>query len=392
MVFGINPFGVPTSGGISHAKAWTPNKPIGYRQVIKSKIKNRVLFLLTFCLVQLQPLRSFAQHDQENLDAFLQTYIGFREKDFAKMQQGRVVAKLLDTDVGREIAVFGIVRIDMPKGAFIAMFPDRALIIESALAIESGEFSMPPTIADVRGLTLDKDDAEAIRHCKIGHCDIKLSAAAIERFQKKEPWNQPDGQNAVLTEFKQMLVEYVAAYQKGGNEAMAVYHDKKEPLHLVSEFRDMLQESPYLYKYRPQLHAYLENYPNATLPNSRRLIFWAKDDLGTKRKVIALTQILIYQPVEHKIADFLIASKQLYASHYFEAAFGITALADNPDSAGENFYLIYLVRSRIDALRNKFVHLLKGKIQGAVRKRFEEKLQQVKQTAETRYHQKKSPD
>jgi hypothetical protein len=48
----------------------------------------------------------------------------------------------------------------------------------------------------------------------------------------------------------------------------------------------------------------------------------------------------------------LIASKQIYASHYFEASLELTALVEAKEP-GENsgFFLLYLNRSRLDNFR-----------------------------------------
>ena len=50
-------------------------------------------------------------------------------------------------------------------------------------------------------------------------------------------------------------------------------------------------------------------------------------------------------------AEIVIASKQLYANHYFNGSLGLTFLFDHPLPNGKmGCYLIYVNRSRIDAL------------------------------------------
>jgi hypothetical protein len=62
----------------------------------------------------------------------------------------------------------------------------------------------------------------------------------------------------------------------------------------------------------------------------------------------------------------VIASKQIWASHYYDGSLGITVLVD----ANPGTYLVYLNRSRIDLLRDAGFKrwLVKRFAPGAIRK------------------------
>ena len=335
-----------------------------------------------FCTASLSAQQGHAR--SRDLNRFLTEEIHFKAQDFADLQRGEIITRLLDSPVGREIAVFGIVRINASMKRFLELLPDAHLMIETTTAIESGTFSSPPAVSDLAGLTLDPDDFKAIMNCKIGDCDIKLSAETIREIQKLLN-DLPDGTDpaqVIITALRKRMVGYVASYITGGNQALATYYDKKKPLRLVDEFHDMLRNSPYLYNYQPEFHHFLENYPASPLPGTKDFIHWAKEDIGANKRVISLIHMILYRPPKLRIADALIASKQIYASHYFEASLGITALAHVDEPQDQPFYLIHLNRSRIDVLRHVRFGFLKNKIKKGVVKLLRRKMSLVKQAAE----------
>ena len=79
----------------------------------------------------------------------------------------------------------------------------------NAAILEIGSFSSQPTLGDLESLTLETGDIEDLKDCVVGECQVKLSAAMIERFRKEIDWNAPDYALKVTSLFKQMLSEYV---------------------------------------------------------------------------------------------------------------------------------------------------------------------------------------
>jgi hypothetical protein len=63
----------------------------------------------------------------------------------------------------------------------------------------------------------------------------------------------------------------------------------------------------------------------------------------------------------------LVASKQLYASHYFDASLALTAFVEANEPSTSRSYLLYLNHSRIGALRGFFVGLKRSVICAQVR-------------------------
>ena len=104
----------------------------------------------------------------------------------------------------------------------------------------------------------------------------------------------------------------LTSYQKGGKKGLAVYRDKKRPEYVAEEFAAMIDEMPSLQRRDPAMRQYLLEYPKTQLPNSTSFFYWHKVNFGLK-PTIMINHVVITETPEHT----LVASKQIYASHYF---------------------------------------------------------------------------
>ena len=68
----------------------------------------------------------------------------------------------------------------------------------------------------------------------------------------------------------------------------------------------------------------------------------------------------------HETADeTVVASKMLYASHYFRAALELRVLVPDP-ARGQGFWFVTVSRSRVDGLSGFIGRLLRGKVRGEI--------------------------
>lgn len=306
------------------------------------------------------------------------------------MNQGEIVTRLLNPKVSQEVTVFSIMRLDIPRQYIREYFRNTEGFMEIIFAQSFGKFSNPPRLEDIQTLILIPEDLKAIKDCKVGDCDIKMPLQAMQRFQKEIDWSASGHEKHVNQLYKEMLVKYVQSYLTKGDAVLMEYRDQKYPLRLFDEFQDILNKSPYLFAYLPKLYRYLENYPKVELPNGESRIYWAKDDLGAKRPVISVNHIIAYEPGTPGI-EIVIASKQLYASHYYEASLGLTLLMDIPSETTEqefdkpNLYLMYFNRSHLDVLRRTQLKFLRSGIKNGILELAEQRLKSLKVKIESLY-------
>jgi hypothetical protein len=278
--------------------------------------------------LMLAMLASSARAEDPPARVFLRKVVGFTD---AAVETGQVVTKQLPATDKPEIAAFGAVRLRGDPTAFLRQARDVGTARRSASILETGRFTRPPRVEDLAGLTLDEGDFDSARECKPGDCGIKLARSAMERIRREIDWKAADARSRASGLMKNMLVEYTAAYMQGGTAAMATYVDKDRPLEAPAEFRKLLAASPYLVEYVPALHQYVEAFPKASLAGAEDLFYWTKDKFAPK-PTISVYHVTIWNDPEN--ADVaVIASKQIYASHYFQAGLDLLAVVSAPGGA-----------------------------------------------------------
>ena len=292
--------------------------------------------------------------------AFLRKEIGLADSDLTAMDRGQAVAKSLRTKASKEIAVLGVVQVRVPKEFFLDEFRDIARFKKSEFVTQIGRFSEPPRPEDLEALTLERSDLDGLTTCRVGKCDMKLPGPFIARLRAEVDWNSPNHEARANAVWREVFVDYINAYLARGHEALAAYEHRKASIDPVEEFRTLLRQSLHVYGDMPALHEYLQEFPNATLPHVENFVYWSKEHFGLK-PVINLTHVAIYRPPTTG-GEVLIASKNIYSSHYIDASLGLTVLVDcQADEGAACLYLMYLNRSRIDALGGAF-----GKIKHAI--------------------------
>lgn len=309
---------------------------------------------------------------------FLQQQMGLSPADLAAVRRGTPVATLPAATDPREIAAFGVVRVNASRRVFVDAVLDIEGYMRSDTVSPVGRFSAPPVAADLDGLTLSGDDLEALRDCRAGHCGLKLSAEMIATLRTEVPWSAPDWSHQAARRFKRVLVDYVASYQRDGSGALAEYVDKALAVKLADTTRSLMAASPYVSAHAPEFLAYLALGPAAApLPGTTRFVYWATEQFGYK-PTLTVSEVVLYLPPDVPDAPVFVATTQLYATHYFEGSVALTVATTLAGGPPPGFHLLYLHRSRLDALRGGFLGLKRFTAGRRIRARLEHTMQQSK--------------
>jgi len=303
-----------------------------------------------------------------------QAHVHLSPSELSIADRGDALSKLLPAADAREMAAFGMVQVNTTADTLAARFRDIANFKKSEQILEIGKFATRPTVQDLKGLTLDEAELAAIKSCEVGRCDLRLSGEMIARLRRGAP-----GDVAAL--FRQILVDYVNAYAAGGSAALIRYEDKSPSVSLATDFQGLLGASRYLRDYAPEFAAYLQSYPQNKPQGAEDFFYWSKEKFGVK-PVISLTHVFMYRRPDSN--DLLIVSKQIFATHYFDSSMGITALVAGSETT--KFYLIYLNRSRVDALGGMFGGVLSSLIRRQIENGLVTNLKLTKQRLETGLH------
>jgi hypothetical protein len=278
---------------------------------------------------------------------FLRTVGGFSQGDLQRLDRGEAVAKLLDTD-RREIATVGAIRISAPRARLLERYRDISTLRGSNIVLQLGTFAAAPRAQDLGTFTPEDYDLETIRDCKPGDCGVRLSAETMSRFNREVNWGAADWKQQAGSLWRTTLAEYAAAYRATG--ALGDYRNKATPLSVKEEFDLLFEESRYFAATAPEFFGYLQGFPRVRLAGAEDLLYWAKDDIGL-RPITSITHQALYTPPSSGAArpPAFIGTKQIYATHYFDAALGLTMAFDD---GGSGFYMVCINRARTRSLQS----------------------------------------
>ncbi|HXW07601.1 MAG TPA: hypothetical protein VD833_20365 [Vicinamibacterales bacterium] len=328
--------------------------------------------LVVFVLLAVGP--SVVRAPREPHD-FLRTAGGMSEGDLEALDGGRPVARVIETG-RREIAVVGAVRIRGPRSRMIARYRDVSNLRKSSLVLQLGVFGRPARSEDLLPLEFEDYDLQAVRDCKPGTCGVRLSPAAMNRFHGSVTWESPDWAMQSAATWRQMLAELMETYQARGDGSLFVYHNREAPVSVAGELQALYLQSSYVTRMAPEPFRHVREFPRSPLAGAENVFYWSKDDFGL-RPVLSLTHLVVYDPPAP--APALVATKQIYATHYFDAALGLTLAID--DGSG-GFYMVSINRARTRSLTSRFRGVVRSIVQGRSRDALERILGSVKQAVE----------
>jgi hypothetical protein len=278
------------------------------------------------------------------LETYLTKYVKLAPEARAKLLAGEPVTKLLEAEASKEVAIFGAVWVDAPITSYLAAVRDIERFESGDAFRVTKKISSPPRLEDFAQLTLPDEDVRDLRSCKVARCELKLSQEAIERLQREIQWTRPDAREQVNRILRDSAREYVTGYLEGGNDRLAVYRDRDRPTFVAREFVSLVDRLPALTELLPHVRRYLLEFPRATLPGSESFLYWQEADFGLKPTIRINHLVMTQAP-----GGAMVASKMLYASHYFWTALELRVLALDP-ARGAGFWFVTESRSRSDGL------------------------------------------
>jgi hypothetical protein len=328
----------------------------------------------------------------EDPRAFLGALLDLSAGDVARAAGGHVVAKTLDAS-DDEVAVLGLVRVAVPPDFYASRMADIETFKTDEAVLQIGAFGTPARLADIRELTLESSDVGKLRECKVRDCGVHMPAAFIEAFRTGVDWHSGAAQSQADVVMRRSLVDYVSSYRSGA-AGMITYESDDKPLAMADVFRKIVSADDALLGRVPVLRGYLLAGPGHAPAGLSSQIYWSKEKVGRKA-VISVTDMVTYRPSAMPPVEYVVASKQLYATHYFEASLGLTFLVRDTASTAPATYVSYVNRSRVDAFGGFFGAIARKIVRSRARSGLEEQMQKLKVRLEREYaasvHEPTSP-
>ena len=275
-----------------------------------------------------------------DLQTYFKKYIGLNDRQIKAIRSSEGFAKTLPSRTPDEIFVFGAIYVSAKPETYVMLSRDfdRRRNIPGFPAI--GEFSSPPLLSDLKGFVLDSDEIKSLKSCKPGKCPIQMPAASIKEIRQSTDWSTPDAVNRFNQVLQESALERLSAYQRDGNRALGVYDDKQPPVDVAAQFKYMLSYSSVLPHQLPDFYNYLLSYPQGKPATAEDSFYWARVEFGLK-PTLRIVHVISMSANSDGRPIFVIAEKQLYASHYFRTALDLTfCISDVSDPNRPGFHLI----------------------------------------------------
>lgn len=262
---------------------------------------------------------------------------GFSADDIQRIERGEVIVKGLAGD-DETVAIAAAMYLAVVPEFFVEHFRRIEAFKQTPEVLQIGRFGAVPSAADLGALTLDTGELRDARHCKVGDCAFKLDTAGIEGLRS----TQDD--RAALDALRTHLAGYAAAYLGRGNAALMEYRDRSRPLAAAGELHQILAASPYIERHWPELHAVIGRFSGSLPAGLEHFIYWSTEKVAS-RPVVSLTHVIIQPPRD---GVTVIATKQLYSSHYTTGSLGMTFLQDRNGGGTPRTLVAYINRTRVD--------------------------------------------
>lgn len=306
------------------------------------------------------PSHGFAAALPTALDSYLTTIVKLSPEERKRFSDGAPVTKLLETNEDEEVAVFGAIWIGAPMQRYVDAVKDIENFERGGGFRVTRRISSPPRIEDFAEMRLPDEDFEDLKDCRVGDCIVKLGEEGIRKLRAEVDFRSPGAHEAANALMRQFALEYVTRYLAGGNESLAVYRDHSRPLFVAKEFRAMIDRMPALTTYMPNVRRYLLDYPKAVLEGSTSFLYWQETEFGL-RPTTRISHVVIREGPN----DTVVATKMLYASHYFWTGLEGRVLLPDP-ARGPGFWFITVSRSRSDGLTGFTGRIIRSKVRGEV--------------------------
>jgi hypothetical protein len=314
-----------------------------------------------------------------DLRAVLKEPLQLSDAELSTLGQGQPVAKTLISPTPREMTTAGAVRI---RGGAMARFVRQFKTLEgfrtSQFVLQIEKFGETPQLSDLDKLTLDPEDFQSLRTCRVGECDVQLSADDISRFSRVN-WKSPDAARDAATLYRAILFDHLLRYRAAGTKGLVHYRDREPGVSLAHETQSLLDARPSFLDQAPALRDHMRQYPSGTDPHTEDFFYWSKEAFGFK-PVVGLNHVSAHtDPATGRVT---ILTTQIYASHYIEGSLGLTALMPDRASNESAFYWAYVNRARVGRLSGLLGKIARPIMQRRARSGLMKSLVQTKQRFE----------
>jgi len=315
------------------------------------------IWLLSSAPMVAQPaVATFPPAVEQYLTALARPTSGERRRLLA----GQPMTRLLDGSVGFQVTILGAIWIDAPMTRYVDAVQNIEAFERGRSFRVTRRVSSPPRLEDFDDVRLSAADVASLRACRVGNCEVKLDERAIGAFRREVDWTSPGHHVQTEALMRRVMLDRASSYLEGGNSRLAVFRDKATPFSMDVELRALIDDLPDAVFFAPGVREYLLDYPKTALPGAASFLYWQEATFGLKP-----TLRLSHVTVREGPGEVLVASKMLYAHHYFRSGLELRVLF--PDVIRGGFWLVTVTSSRTDGLTGFTGLFVRPRVRGEAR-------------------------
>ena len=257
----------------------------------------------------------------DEIRSFLQKKGLFTPAEVAHADAGQAIAKLLPSPSADYIYVFGAVYLKATPEDYMRYAADAEFLRKLPEYLALGRFSATPESDNLRGFEMEPDDIKELRACKPGKCEVQIPDFA--NFTQGIDWKRSDLTQQVSVRTRQLALDILQRYKRGGSRELGFYHDEGSPVSIEQHFADLLKAPSISVNFLPEFQRYLSGYPQTPLPGAESMFYWERVSFGLK-PTLRINHSLRYHSRTPTSEASVIAVKQLWASHYLQSAIDLS--------------------------------------------------------------------
>lgn len=306
--------------------------------------------------------------------------LGFSKNEVNDLKMGRLRTHSIKDKAPGEFGIVAAIVSNVP----VYYFRDYYTYIESYKTLHSfqqvGKFKDKPDLRDLAPLRLSKDELKDYVSCKPEDCNLKLTPDEIALIPADPDLKTDAGIEEVMSTYRQILLNRLINYRKGGMEGLGGYSDDPDGSQLADIVNDHLLKFHDMTAYFPTATRYFREYPKYKNKQIQDFFFWSKESQGNK-PVISLHHVFFQKVGE----DYIMMNKTIYSDHYVLSSISVIHLINYADLGGPRTLMVVEQRTLTDLKSDPFRGFGRNILRVNQEKRMVAGLRSVGETMEARY-------
>jgi hypothetical protein len=314
--------------------------------------------------------------------AFFQPTVVLTAGERKQLERGEPLARVIPGE-DREVAVFAAMKTTIDGDRLLAWVQRIEALKKNAYVLAISRFSETPRLEDLKGLTLEEDDASDILDCRPGDCSLKLSGDEMRTLQQaaaRQGSNEAPKNAALERAYQSMMLRRIEKYLAGGLAGLPNDESTSDVLRPADTLAALLDHTRFLSAHTPTFAQYLSHFPRAPMPGVDSFVYWSKEQIAGK-PIVSATHVSTLRSDVPGVPEGLAATVGIFSTHYVNASLGVMAVVR--EAPGAPGYLVYMNRSQVDVLGGMFGGLVRMVVQRRLRSEATDLLRDIRKRLES---------